>query len=202
MKSFSYTLLLLMSILSLSCKKGKSSPETKFPYYFTATVDNKPVKYEANDKGSEYICWTNQQGLGVSSAWDWYDGTEIYYQHDQTKNRIYIYLMRRYSSYPVLNDRLMTWQLGDYPYGVSNIRGGNATINGAVIIYYDENDHLWETEGGPQTGSSFKVTELVNSEAATFLKIFTAEFNCTLYSPSGKSIKMENGIVRGKIYRP
>ena len=203
MKLLRYPVLaLICATLLLSCKKDSSSPQSKFPFYFAGTVNNKAVKYECNDLDSKYGCAFATHGHGPYPEWDWYEGTEMYNQDDPYVSAIYVDILRWFPSYPEYDDRLLTWKLGDYPYGVSRLDSGKATTNGAVVAYYDENGIYWQTETGPQTGSTFKVTELVSNEVGTSLKIFTAKFNCTLYNENGQSMKIQNGVIRGKLYTP
>lgn len=92
-------------------------------------------------------------------------------------------------------------QLGSYGYGVSHV--SSSTINGASIDYIDANGNYWLSETGSQVGSTFTITELVNSTTGFSGKVFKANFSCKLYDINGiNSIQVSNATIRGKILSP
>jgi len=193
-------LFLLILSSSLSCKKGGSNG--KFPYYFTATVNNQNVKYEANDISSQYSCAISFPYTGSGLTYDIYQGTALEDQNDPYKNSIEVLMLQYFNHYPDQNEVRSMILPGNYGYGVGNVGNGINTVNGAVVRFMDANGNDWSSENGAQTGSSFKITEVTNNSSGTSAKIFTAQFNCKVYNSSGASIEIKNATIRGKAFLP
>src|SRR6185436_3478438 len=88
--------------LLLSCsKKDDSINEDKYPYYFTATINGGVVKYEANDIDSEDGCGISapSSSLGTSD-YDTYQGTFFLHGFEQTKNVIYVHILKYFTHDP------------------------------------------------------------------------------------------------------
>jgi hypothetical protein len=186
-----------------SCQKEKGENNTiASPYYFTATINGAAVKYEANDINSTYACGLSQpESLLGDNDNDIYEGTVIANPSQFGKSSIYVHVLKYFSHYPSDIERINMITLGNYPYGYSEV--SSSTINGASIHYYDANGKYWSSENGPQTGSSFSITELVNNSNGTSAKNFKASFSCKLYSEDGtQSIEVTNATIRGKILFP
>jgi hypothetical protein len=91
--------------------------------------------------------------------------------------------------------------MGSYAYGVSHV--SSSTVNGASIHYVDANGDDWFSENGPQTGSTFSITELIDNTDGTSGKIFKATFSCKLYDLNGTaSVQVTDATIRGKILSP
>jgi hypothetical protein len=195
-------ILILFALISiLSCKKDKSSDEDQqFPYYFTATINGGAIKYEANDLNSQYGCGTSAPYSANGDEYDIYEGTFMEDGNDPSKNNIYVHVLKYFDHEPDLSERLAMVDVGNYPYGVSDV--SSATINGVSIGYTDATGKEWFSEFGPQTGSTFSITELVDNPDDTSLMIFKATFSCKLYDGSGGSIQVSNAVIRGKLFNP
>jgi len=194
-------LTILLFGLLLSCSKNSSNNEDKYPFYFTATINGSAVKYEANDIDSQYGCGFSAPSSSTAfTDYDIYQGTVIQDDYDMTKNNIYVHVLKYFNHEPSESEVRGMLYLGNYPYGVSNV--SSSTINGASIGYTDANGKGWDTEAGPQTGSTFTVTEISDNPDGTSGKIFKASFSCKLYDGSGASIEVKNAAIRGKIFNP
>ena len=184
-----------------SCKKDKSSAnQEQFPFYFTANINGATVKYEANDLNSQYECGISSPYSAIGDDYDIYEGTFIQDGNDPSKNNVYVHVLKFFNHDPSPSERLAMIKLGTYPYGLSDV--STSTINGASISYTDATGKEWFSEYGPQTGSNFSITELVDNPDNTSDKIFKATFSCTLYDGSGGSLQIDNAIIRGKLFIP
>jgi hypothetical protein len=200
-KTIVYSFIFLAIISSsLSCIKG---PNTKFPFYFTATVNNQNVKYEANDLSSRYECGISSPSSSIGTSYDMYEGTVLEDMFEPYKNRIEVLILKYFNHYPDYQTEVIpVIQAGNYGYGIGNVSNGINTVNGAVIRYVDGNGDEWSSEEGVQTGSTFKITEVANNTTGTSGKIFTAQFSCKVYNTSGASIEIKNATIRGKAFLP
>jgi hypothetical protein len=200
-KIIAYSCLFLI-ILSSSLSCVKSGSKGKFPYYFSGTVNSQNVKYEADDINSQYSCSISFPYTGSGLSYDIYEGTSLENQNDPYKNEIEVLLLQHFNHYPDQTERKSMIQLGNYGYGVGNVGTGINTVNGAVVRYLDTNGTEWSSEDGTQTGSTFKITELINNSSGFSAKIFTAQFSCKIYNTSGASIEIKNATIRGKAFLP
>ena len=197
--------LLIVVILAFlfSCSKNSSDSinEDVYPFHFTATINGSAVKYQANDIDSRYECGFSAPSSSLGTTdYDIYQGTFIQDGLDATKNNIYVHILKYFNHDPSGAEIRAMLQLGNYGYGVSDV--SSSTINGASIVYTDGNGKEWDSELGPQTGSSFTVTEIADNVDGTSGKIFKASFSCKLYDPGGASIEVKNAVIRGKIFFP
>jgi hypothetical protein len=200
MKNLLVYLVLLIVLLSCS-KSGSDNGQEKYPYYFTANINGSSVKYEANDIDSRYEC-----GISMPSSsqgftdYDIYEGTLIQDGLDDTKNNIYVHILKYFNHEPSVQEREAMLKMGSYGYGVS--KTSSATVNGASINYTDGTGKSWHSELGSQAGSSFNITEISDNPDGTSGKIFKASFSCKLYDGSGGVIQVNNAVIRGKIFNP
>lgn len=195
------SLFALILFVFAACKKSSSNSDTKYPFYFTATINGAPVKYQANDLNSQYQCGISRpDGSIFGSGYDIYEGTLIEDGNNTNANNIYVHILQHFNEYPDESQRIPIIRPGSYPYGVSEL--GPTTKNGASIEYTDANGKMWHSEMGDQTGSTFNITELVANPDNTSLKIFKASFNCKLYDGAGGSIQVINATIRGKAFLP
>lgn len=202
--------ILFFTILLSSCQKeisgetnNNNGNNTTYPYYFIATINGKPVKFEADDNSSRYGCGTSQPSSEIApSDYDIYEGTVLLDPLEPTKNSAWVHILKYFDHEPNSTERNSMIKLGDYPYGLSDV--SSSTINGASIDYIDENGVTWFSETALQSSTSnFKIVELIDNTDGTSGKIFKATFNCTLNNSDGsKSILVTNGIIRGKILTP
>jgi hypothetical protein len=191
-----------VAFLFSACGKKESSlpPISTFPYYFSANINGSVVKYEADDH-SRYDCDISQPTNGLyPSDYDIYEGTMILDQQDLGRNSIGVHILKYYDHYPSTEEKTSMIHLGSYAYGYGNVSSN--TINGASITYLDDSGNMWSSELGPQTGSSFNITELVNNPDGTSAEIFRASFSCKLYDGMGASIQVTGGVIRGKVLSP
>lgn len=203
MKTIHYlALLIFSSIFFSSCKKESSQNLSNSPYYFVGTINGTAVKYEADDLNSLYGCGTSQPEHSIGyDNYDIYEGTVLQNMTNPYENSIYVHILKHFTHDPSNAERAGMVTIGSYNYGVAN--ADNSTVNGASIEYYDANGEDWHSDPGAQTGSSFKITELVDNNDGTSGKIFKASFSCKLYNSDGtKSIQVTNAVVRGKILTP
>ena len=159
----------------VSCQKenGKDDNTSKSPYYFTATINGTNVKYEADDLTSPYGCGISQpESLSGFDNNDIYEGTVIANMTDFSKSNVYVHILKFFTDYPDNNQRSSMIKIGSYGYGRSET--SPSTVNGASIDYTDANGNYWTSENGPQTGSTFNITELINNNDGTSAKIFKA----------------------------
>ncbi len=206
MKKWSFLSLCFSAVLLFtSCtKEGKegTTNESKFPYYFSATVNGKAVKYEANDLNSRFECGISSPSAAIGDEYDAYEGTFIQDSQDMTKNNISVYILKHFSTgEPTYNQRLAMFKVGSYNYGKIGDNGA-PTQNGASITYTDENGIEWDSEGGSQAGSTFAITEITDNKDGTSEKIMKVTFSCKLYDDIGRSIQLTNGTISGKILFP
>ena len=173
-----------------------------YPYYFIATIKGASVKYEANDLNSTYACGISQPENSTGfTDYDIYEGTVIADPLDFSKSNIHVHILKYFDHDPSAAERAAMIKTGSYGYGVGNV--DNTTVNGAAIDYIDANGDNWFSETGPQTGSTFSITELINNTNGTSGKIFKATFSCKLYDINGAtSIQVTNATIRGKILSP
>jgi hypothetical protein len=199
MKRLSVVLSILIFIAG--CSKNSSHPN--YPYYFSGVISGKSIVYNASDVNTQYGCGISFPANSAGQDVDQYVGTMIQDPSDPTTSSIEVYQLKRFDHTPTNQEMSAMWSVGTFNFGKSNISStGGQTVNGASIRYYDENGDEWDTEGGQQTGSSFVVTELTDNPNHTSAKIFTARFNCILYNDLGHSMKLENGVIRGKLFVP
>ena len=194
---------LLSSLLLFSCtKEAKDDTNDKFPYFFSATVNGKAVKYEANDVDSRFECGISAPSASLGDEHDAYEGTFIQDSQDEMKNNIYVHILKHFSTgEPSYDQRLAMFRVGSYNYGKLG-ENGDPTQDGASISYTDENGVEWHSEGGSQAGSTFAITEISDNEDGTSEKIMKASFSCKLYDDNGNSIQVINGKISGKILMP
>lgn len=182
----------------VSCKKDKSSDEDeKLPFYFTATINGKAVKYEGNDLNTTFLSGVSSPLNALGEDVDIYEGTVIQNPMDPDKNSIYVHILKFFDHDPDFTEKVNMFHTGDYPYGFGQV--SSATINGATVSYIDENGKEWWSELGAQTGSTFTINELTDNPNPTSLKIFKASFSCKLYDGNGASIQVSDAVIRGKI---
>lgn len=175
-------------------------PQSKFPYYFIATINGVPVRYEADDFNSVYGCGTSQPESTTDPDYDIYEGTVIANPNDFTRNLIRVHILKHFDHDPSSAERAAMIKIGSYPYGFSDV--GSATVNGASIDYIDASGDDWDTQSGPQSGSTFSITDLKENNDGTSGKIFTATFSCKLYDGLGNSKQVQDATIRGKILSP
>jgi hypothetical protein len=214
MKTIQSLPLLFFFLFFFSCQKeidlgtpgngGGGTPATPltYPYYFTATINGAALKYEADDLNSLYSSGTSQpqNSLGFDD-FDIYEGTIIANAVDLTKSSIYVHILKYFNHEPSNAERDGMIKTGNYAYGFGDV--SSATVDGATIDYIDANGENWFSETGPQSGSSFAITELINNPNGTSAKIFKATFSCKLYNLEGtKSIQVTSATIRGKILSP
>src|SRR5437764_6469237 len=137
-------------ILFFGCKKESG---TSYPFYFTATINNKSVSYQADDMGSQYQCGISFPSNGLGQDIDQYVGTMIVDGSNPSSNAIYVHQLKRFNHAPTEDEMRGMWSVGNFTYGKSNLSvTGGQTINGASITYYDNQGEVWTSEGGSQTG--------------------------------------------------
>ncbi|HKC35981.1 MAG TPA: hypothetical protein VKB95_07960 [Chitinophagaceae bacterium] len=197
-------LLVPVLLFFISCKKdgGGNNGGSSSPYYFTAIVNGAAVKYEADDLSSVYGCGISQPESSIGfTDYDIYEGTVLVNPADFSKNVIRVHILKYFNHDPSAAERSAMIKLGTYGYGVSDV--SSSTVNGASIDYIDASGNNWFSETGPQTGSTFTMTELVNNSNGTSGKLFKATFSCKLYNANGtSSISVSNATIRGKILSP
>jgi len=188
-------------LLFVAC--NKSSPASNAPYHFNATIGDTSVSFEAGNANSEYECGISFPSNSLGQNVDQYVGTTIQNPGNPTISAVQVFQLKRFDHIPSSDEMMAMWKTGSYNYGQSNLSNpGGQTIDGASITYYDQNGDEWNTERGAQTGSTFTVTELADNPDHTSAKIFTAKFTCILYNDLGLSMKLKNGVVRGKLFVP
>ena len=202
-------LLAACAFIVLSCQKEVSGEldgtngtvGSAYPYYFIATINAGNVKFEADDLSSRYGCGTSQPYNAIGSDYDIYEGTVLMDPAEPTKNTIYVHILKYFDHDPNQAEKNSMIKIGNYGFGYSDM--SSSTINGASIDYNDAAGNTWFSETGPQTGSTFAITELIANTDGTSGKLFKANFSCKLYSPDGsKSILVTNAVIRGKILSP
>lgn len=174
--------------------------DTDNPYYFTAEIAGKEVKYEHKNGVSTLHAWgvyhnENSQGW---DHFDIYEGTLLEKTSASDSNSIYVSILKYFNHEPSLDERWAIIKMGSHGYGLT--KESPETKNGASIDYADEHGKWWSSEFGDQTGSTFTVTELVENDEHLYGMIFTAKFSCKLYDEEGNSIEVKNGIIRGPVY--
>jgi hypothetical protein len=199
MKKLTPLFALLFLVFLASCSKEKDSDTTsQYPYYFTATIAGKSVKYEANDIDSRYGNGTASPSS--SSGWDDYDiyeGTVFIDEQDLSRNNIHVLILQHFNEEPTADQRLAMFHTGSYGFGWSDV--SPATVNGASIAYTDDQGVEWSSELGSQSGSTFNITELSDNTNGHSRKIFKANFSCKLYDGNGNNIQVTNAVVRGQV---
>lgn len=181
-----------------SCTKSSDIRTNDDAFYFTGTINSQNITYTATETG-DYGCGVSSPGQDYGDQHDVYNGTLIEKMTDD-KNSIYVHILKRFSgSFPTKEEMLPMFHTGSYNYGYSH--PGGTTINGASIVYIDNNGVYWASEGGPQAGSTFSIDKLTDSNDGTCKKVFEATFSCKLYNGSN-SITLSNGKVRGKAFFP
>lgn len=188
------TAALLLSCI-VSCKKDNAQiDEDEFPFYFTATINGAEVNYKANELTSEYSCGISSTESGFGDDLNISEGTVITGPDYFITNTIHVFILKHFDHDPDLSEKMAMFKLGTYPFGSTE---GATTVDGATIDYVDANGKEWYSELGPQTGSSFEITELIDNNIGGSLKIFKAAFNCKLYDDTGASIQVNNAVIRG-----
>lgn len=187
----------ILLILVGACNKYSSSKSTsKADFYFSGDVAGQPIKFEVTDNSSLHASTSFEQKNSTHLHRDYYEGTVVGETNDGLKNNIYVTLLKSFNNNPRPQDILNMLHTGDFGYGVGE--ESNATINGAVIIYFDENGKQWSSELGPQIESKFSISEVSNYPGSSIKKIFKAGFSCKLYDEDGKnSIAISNASIRG-----
>ena len=203
----SLTLIFITALVISACSK-KTDSDNKYPYYFKGSIDGNAVSYQANNINTVYSSGTNWMANGEGpdntddGSNDHYDGTILQeYGINAPVNAIGVYILKHFDNYmsPTEEEREAMYYLGNFPYGKLDEFNTLNTKNGAVIEYYDNNGEWWTSENGPQTGSTFSITELSVNNEGTSKKIMKANFSCKLYNQTGQSIQLTNGEIRGLI---
>ena len=197
--SINASLFFLLVSLIVSCKKNTEDILTSnSPFYFVGKVKGQAVRFEADETSTHYKCDVTGFTDAFGSNYDIYEGTMLNDQTTANKNQIQVMLVKYFNHYPNYQTEVTTmFQPGDYAYGFGNVN--SSTINGAVVYYIDANGTSWYTEG-PQDGSTFKVTEVVNNSAGTSVKIFTAKFSCKLYNGTAAVLEIKDATIKGKVF--
>src|SRR5215211_8224237 len=92
-----FTLIVLTLLFFVSCKKESSENNntSKYPFYFTATINGKAVKFEADNTSSLYGCGISQpESLSGFDNNDVYEGTIIANMTDLSKNTVYVHILK------------------------------------------------------------------------------------------------------------
>lgn len=162
-------------------------------YYFSGEVDGKAVNY-----GTDYVGIYQAANSSREDEWDIYEGTAVGKTTTADTNAIWVSMLKYFDHEPSLDEHWAMFETGEYEYGLPF--ESSETISGASILFFDEHGKEWSSERGPQTGSSFNVTEVTENEDHLYGMIFAATFNCKLYDEQGNSIELKNAKVRGPIY--
>jgi hypothetical protein len=89
--------------------------------------------------------------------------------------------------------------IGDVPFTTPDYK------TGATVGYWDGNGEYWESDNlpGTQTGSSFKITSVVDDTVAFgfYAVKVTFVFNCKVYDTAGNSKTITNGKFIGLFYK-
>lgn len=196
--------LILGCVLFFSCKKSVNANEE---FYFRATINGQAINMTADLSGhSPYVNGTGSYEHSsiamnpADSKYDYFKGT-IFEKNPSALENAGVYVLRRYNGYPPTDaEERLILHTGMFGYGKSNI--GGTTIQGAVIEYTDASGVFWTSEAGPQTGSTFEITEITDNATGASEKIFKANFSCKLYKETNPSVSITlvNGTVRGMAY--
>jgi hypothetical protein len=192
------TLLVLVAMLP-GCKKLiENEEEKKFPFHFTAVINDKDVKYQSNDDGSDIVCvgWHDLSATGTDN--DALQGTMFLDPSDEAHNVLSVGVLKYFNHEPTEQEQVAMFHLGAYAYGVGH--ESTSTVNGAVVTYTDSNGKFWSSELGSQTGSAFSISEIENISDVVVAKNFRATFSCKLYDGQGNSIPVNGAEIRGKLF--
>jgi hypothetical protein len=194
-------LILLVSVVLFSgCKKIIEDYEEKeFPFHFEASINDKDVKFQANNTTSSMVNTGYQQANANGSETDMFQGTIFVDPDDDGRNVLIVGVLKYFPTEPSQSEQAAMFHTGSYGYGIGST--STSTINGAVIFYTDTNGKLWSSELGSQTGSSFNISELEAVEGvAAPAKNFRATFSCKLYDEQGNMIPVNSASIRGKLF--
>jgi len=186
--------ILFALIISVFSSCNKETPPSAFSYYFVASINNAPVKFEADVRTfGPFECFPVSYDEGFTPNFTHYEGTTFKESVVVPSEQITIAIVKKFDHLPQLPERKLMWKLGFMKYYVAG-----STANDAVsITYADNSGKLWGSQYGPQDGNSFAITQIWVEDVYTQFK---ARFNCMLYDGNGNSIKLENGQIRGRLF--
>lgn len=154
------------------------------PFYFTGQIRGSDVYYQVDERKNIY-------NVIISGN---YEATNISNLNTTNTLGIEVGIYKNFGHTPTEAERIDLFHIGTYDYGsVAGLK------DGVVVYYFDGTDKIWTSEDGPQTASTFSITEFSDASATDFgKKIFTAKLNCKLYNGTN-SIDVVNGEIRGLV---
>ena len=180
----------------ISCSKEK--PPSAFPYFFVATINNAPVKFEADvTKYGPFECSPLFFAEGYAPNFIHYEGTSFKESIAFPSEQIWVTIVKKFDHLPQPSERKLMWRMGIINYQNGIISAATTTIGGVYIKYTDNNGKGWDSQYGPEDGNTFAVTQIWTDNGYTKFK---AKFSCTLYDGLGNSIKLENGKIKGRLF--
>jgi hypothetical protein len=190
--------LFLMFVVTASKKDNSSKNNFRPEFYFTGEIAGKQVNYLVDDNTNTYSAGPFKQENSTDPDYDYYKGTVVGETKDIYKNNIYVTILKYFNHHPALPELFSMIHTGKFGYGVGD--ESNTTVDGAAIMYLDENGNQWSSEFGPQNGSCFSISEVTDYPGSAIMKVFKACFSCKLYDPTGtKSIQISNATIRGTV---
>ena len=195
-----FTAIILLITVAAACKQDNYSKGNKKPeFYFTGEIAGREINFEVDDNGATYSCSPFEQQNSTERDHDYYLGTVVGEAQDMSKSNIFVTVLKYFNHDPARPELASMIEAKNFGYGAGD--QSKSTIGGAVIMYLDENGGQWSSELGPQTTSSFSVSEVSDCPGSSIKKVIKASFSCKLYDPSGKnSIQLSNGRIRGLVF--
>lgn len=202
-KLYTYCAAILTVSLIFSCKKdssSKGSEETGI--YFKGEVNGHHVEFDATANPSIYECGAAAGGVSDPPTYVYLEGTLLGQRNPNTRNSVHV-LLRQIFDHPAPQvERLSMVHIGNFEYAPVVDGQLTPTTAGAIVGYFDENGRMWYSGSGPQTGSTFSISEVseIPGSYNPNRRIFKANFSCTLYDSTGESIHISDCTLRGFVF--
>lgn len=206
MKRIIYFCTLLTVVFTFTnCKsddeeKVEPELESKASYYFEGTLNGEEISFEESltyGNGSG----TRQSGLEYYAVTSTFTNINGYYTSDTSAKAggVEVAFIASLKDETTSYNTEMDFQsslIENRSYEYATELDYHRKIE---FYYYDENQVSWSTVEGNQEGSTFEVVELIDNTDGYSVKVFTANFSCTLYNEKGESKKLTNGVFRGRV---
>lgn len=179
-------MLLILPAIFFGCKKDLN--EASEVFYFKGSVDNKMVNWRVKEADrlidtTQYFTWHYYS----YSEWDtsghrFYDvsaGTSA--GERKTAKMISVIFLKSSNSFDI-NQLKLFFKPGAKTFGRPRASIYDTTTDG-ILIRYSEDGHIWKSDGGDQSGSTFEVVEFKDATFNQNLNknVWRARFSCTLY---------------------
>ncbi|HAH25744.1 MAG TPA: hypothetical protein DCL77_18635 [Prolixibacteraceae bacterium] len=194
--------LVLLLLVCFACTKDDTAEKQDFDitadYYFAAIVDGETMLIQHSIEG--YGNGVSRGGLPTPNGFQQSQGM-IFIKGLTPNNSAGAVILKYFPDMPLECSQMDgMFHTGSYPFGQTSLSTEETGKEGIVVYCVDADGVYWSSDLAPatQSGSSFKITEYIDSTDTYSTKIMKANFNCKLYDGKGHSKTLTKGEIRSK----